>query len=188
MKNIGKQFEQDFSKSIPDYAMLYRLPDSAQSFGNSTALRFSRKSPFDFFLWDSKRRLLYALENKTVEGKSISFEREKNDNAVIHYHQIQGLNQYNKFEGVICGFIIFFREIETTVFLPINSFNNIVIDSEKKSLNYSDIVGSGFEYIIIHQTKKRTRYTYDIESLLSKASLIAKEDKNDEDRKQTESF
>ena len=74
MKNIGKQFEQDFSKSIPEYVMLYRLPDSAQSFGNSTVLRFSRKSPFDFFLWDSKRHILYVLENKTVEGKSISFE------------------------------------------------------------------------------------------------------------------
>lgn len=186
MKNIGKQFEQDFSESIPEYVMLYRLPDSAQSFGNSTVLRFSRKSPFDFFLWDSKRHILYALENKTVEGKSISFEREKSGCAVIHYHQIQGLNQYNKYEGIVCGFVIFFRGIETTVFLPINSFNDIVKNNEKKSVNYNDIVTSGLPYIVIPQTKKRTRYVYDIESLLSKANFIEKEDKeNDEGKPQS---
>lgn len=184
MKNVGKQFEQDFSKSIPEYAMLYRLPDSAQSFGGSSTLRFSRKSPFDFFLWDSKRRVLYALENKTVAGKSISFEKENCENGLIHYHQIQGLNSCNKYEGTVCGFIIFFREIETTIFLYIDSFNEIIKNSIKKSLNYDDIAKSGVPYILIPQTKKRTRYVYDIESLLSKAYFIEKEDKeNDEDRK-----
>ena len=73
MSNIGKVFEEQIKKSVPDYALLYRLPDAAQSFGGSNTLRFSRKNPFDFLLWDSKRHILYALEMKTVSGKSISF-------------------------------------------------------------------------------------------------------------------
>ena len=94
------------------------------------------------------------------------------------------MNSCNKYEGIVCGFIIFFREIETTIFLYIDSFNEIIKNSIKKSLNYDDIAKSGVPYILIPQTKKRTRYVYDIESLLSKAYFIEKEDKeNDEDRK-----
>lgn len=168
MNNVGKKFEQDFSKSIPDYVLLYRLPDSAQSFGGGNSnLRFSNKNPFDFFLWDSQRRILYALEMKTVKGKSISFETDKTENKEIHFHQIQGLNKCNKYEGTVCGFIIEFRQIERTIFLPIDSFNNLVAGINKKSFNYSDVEASGLPYIVIPQTKKRTRYTYDVESLLS---------------------
>ena len=70
--NIGKIFEAQIAKSMPDYVLLYRLPDSAQSFGNCKNLRFSNKSPFDFLLWNSREHVLYALELKTVKGKSIS--------------------------------------------------------------------------------------------------------------------
>ena len=88
MKGVGKVFENNFKKSMPDYALLYRLPDAAQSFGKSSNLRFSNKNPFDFILFDSKWKILYALELKSVKGKSISFERTKEDKGDIHYHQI----------------------------------------------------------------------------------------------------
>lgn len=73
--NVGKVFESRIQKCVPDYAKIFRLPDSAQSFGKSRNLRFSRKNPFDYFMWDSSRHYLYALELKTVKGKSISFEK-----------------------------------------------------------------------------------------------------------------
>lgn len=165
--NIGKVFEMQFAKSVPDYALLYRLPDSAQSFGGSNNLRFSRKNPFDFLLWDSKRHILYALEMKTVNGKSISFERDKGETKDIHYHQIQGLNEWNKYDGIICGFIIEFRQIETTVFIDIDSFNSLISSINKKSFNYDDLKNSGLPYLVIPQEKRRTRYIYDIENLLS---------------------
>ncbi len=167
MSNIGKVFEEQIKKSVPDYALLYRLPDAAQSFGGSNTLRFSRKNPFDFLLWDSKRHILYALEMKTVNGKSISFERSKDENNEIHYHQIQGLNKWNKYDGIICGFIIEFRQIETTVFIEIDSFNSLIDKVDKKSFNMDDIINSGLPYFIIPQKKQRTRYIYDIDSLLS---------------------
>lgn len=166
MRNVGKLFEEDFKKSIPNYVLLYRLPDSAQSFGGSNNLRFSRKNPFDYIMFDSKKHILYALELKTVSGKSISFERDKDESGEIHYHQIKGLNEWNKFDGIVCGFIIEFREIETTVFIEIESFNYLIENIDKKSFNYNDIQNSGLPYFIIPQTKKRTRYTYDIENLL----------------------
>lgn len=166
MSNVGKIFEEDFKNSIPDYALLYRLPDAAQSFGGSNKLRFSRKNPFDFILWDSKRHILYALEMKTVKGKSISFERDKDEEKEIHYHQINGLNEWNRFDGTICGFIIEFRQIETTIFLPIESFNLLIDLIDKKSFNYDDLKNNGIPYFVIPQKKKRTRYTYDINHLL----------------------
>ena len=87
--NIGKIFEQNWKKSIPDNVFYYRPPDSAQSFGNTTNLRFSAKSPCDCFMFNGE--ILYTLELKTVGTKSISFERDKTDKGVIHKHQIDNL-------------------------------------------------------------------------------------------------
>lgn len=168
MSNIGKRFEEDLKKSVPDYALLYRLPDAAQSFDrSSTSLRFSNKNPFDFLLWDSARHILYAIEVKTVSGKSISFERDTSEKGEIHYHQIKGLNEWNRYDGLICGFIIEFRKIETTVFIDIDSFNILITKINKKSFNMEDLARSDLPYFIIPQNKKRTRYTYDIDRFLS---------------------
>lgn len=170
MKNTGKKFEEDIVKSIPEYAKEHRLPDPPQSFGGSSNLRFSKKNPFDFFLWDSKRKILYALEMKTVQDKSISFEREDGEKRDIHKHQIDGLNEWNKYDGVICGFIIEFRSIETTIFLDIEAFNKMLVLITKKSFNIQDLDDNAIPYLIIPQYKKRTRYTYDIEYFLEKIS------------------
>ena len=93
--NIGKRFEDDFRKSVPSYALLYRIPDSAQSFGGSSNLRFSRKNPFDYLMWDSKKHILYALELKTVAGKSISFERCREENKEIFGEYSDVINRHS---------------------------------------------------------------------------------------------
>lgn len=166
--NQGKLFETQIKASVPEYALLYRLSDDAQSFSNGGNLRFSKKNPFDFLLWDSKRHILYALELKTVSGKSISFERNKNENKEIHYHQIKGLNDWNKYEGIVCGFVIEFRKIETTVFLDIDSFNVLISKTTKKSFNIDDLINSGLPYFVIPQRKMRTRYKYDVDMFLNR--------------------
>ena len=167
-KNWGKEFEKAIKKSVPDYALLYRLPDSAQSFGGCNNLRFSRKNPFDFLLWDSKRHILYAIEAKTVSGKSISFERSKDENGEIHYHQVIGLNEWNEYDGITCGLIIEFREIEKTIFLRIEDYNDLVKVIDKKSFNYNDLIESKINFFIIQQQRKRTKYQYDIDDFLTK--------------------
>lgn len=164
--NKGKSFELDFKKSVPDYALLYRLPDAAQSFSHSNNLRFSRKNPFDFLLWDSKRHILFALEMKTVAGISISFERNEDEDREIHFHQIQGLNQWDKYEGIVCGFIIEFRKLQKTVFIDIKEFNKISDLIPKKSFNYNDLGIYNIKHTIISQKKARTRFTYGVDEFL----------------------
>lgn len=166
--NTGKIFEQDFKKSAPDYAMIYRLPDSAQSFGGSSNLRFSRKNPFDYLIYDSQRHILYALEMKTVKGKSISFERNKNENGEIHFHQIEGLKKWDRYDGIVCGFVIEFRKIEKTVFIKIKEFDKLINIITKKSFNYDDLVLYKIEYEIISQKKVRTHFTYGVDEFLQK--------------------
>ena len=175
--NVGKVFEEQIKKSVPDYALLYRLPDSAQSFGGGN-LRFSNKNPFDFLLWDSSKHILFSLELKTLSGNSISFERSKDEQGEIHYHQIKGLNDWNKYDGITCGFIIEFREISKTVFIEIDEFNKLIDQIEKKSFSWSDLQKYAVKYLIINQEKKRTRYTYDIESFLNEFGGVYEETEN----------
>lgn len=165
--NIGKLFEQQLKTSAPSYSLLYRIPDAAQSFGDSNNLRFSRKNPFDFLLWDSKGHILYAIEAKTVAQKSISFERTKEDKGVIHLHQIKGLNEWAEYSGIICGFIIEFRESEQTIFLEISEFNRLINSVSKKSFTISDLENNNIAYFTIKQEKARTRYKYDLDAFLA---------------------
>lgn len=175
MPNIGKIFETQWKVSTPSYALLYRLPDSAQAFGGNNNLRFSSKPPFDYLMWDSKKHILYALELKTVAGKAISFERSKEENREIHWHQIEGLNKWNKYDGIICGFVIEFRMIEKTVFIDIGDFNKLINVIIKKSFNFDDLDKYNIRYVTIGQTKARTRYTYDIDSFLKNQEQLEEE-------------
>lgn len=177
MKNIGKKFEEDIMKSVPEHVLVHRLPDPSASFGGSEKTRFSNKNPFDFLLWDSEKYILYALEVKTVKGKSISFERDKKDKGTIHKHQIKGLNEWNKYRGIIAGFIIEFRSVETTIFIHIDTFNKLSELVTKKSFNISDLDDNNLPYFVIPQNKKRTRYFYDIESFLKQGGIYAKDSK-----------
>jgi len=172
-KNSGKIFEDQLKASIPDYALLYKIPDVSRKYGESSE-KIARnnlkacKNPFDFILWNSKTRVLFALECKTVKGKSIAFEREGDKECKgIHWHQIKGLTKWSEYDGICAGFIIEFREIETTIFLNIKEFNKLIDLNDKKSFNIKDLESAGIKYIIIPQKLKRIRYTYDIEELLN---------------------
>lgn len=168
--SAGKIFERNFEKSAPDYAKVYRIPDQPQSFNRTANLRFSRKNPFDYLIWDSKRRRLFALELKTVAGKSIAFEREEEHKTDgIHYHQILGLNDWNAYNGITCGFLIEFREMELTIFVDIEAFNRIMECVNKKSFNLKDLDDYDIPYLIIPQRKLKANYRYDIDKLLSDA-------------------
>lgn len=171
MQNVGKRFEQDFIKSASDYVGVIRLPDAAQSFYKSSNLRFSLKNPYDYILWNPKTLTLYAIELKTVKGKSISFERSKEEHGEIHYHQIIGLQNFEKIGECVCGFIIEFRELEKTIFIPIKEFLKLQDVIPKKSFNYNDLSTYNINYIIINQTLLKTHYRYDIDSFLLETAL-----------------
>ena len=171
MPNIGKRFEQDFIKSTPDDVGVIRLPDAAQSFYKSSNLRFSHKNPYDYILWMPKTLTLYALELKTVKGKSISFERTKEEHGEIHYHQIVGLDNFDNIGECVCGFVIEFRELETTVFIPIKEFLKLQNTIPKKSFNFNDLSEYSVNYITINQKLLKTHYRYDIDTFLKETAL-----------------
>lgn len=168
MQGIGKIFEQQLSCSVPEYVLWYRLHDPAQAFGGGDKSRFSLKNPFDILMWDSHRRILYAIEAKTASGESISFERIKTDKGMIHLHQIEGLNKWNAYPGVVCGLFIEFRKLEKTIFLDIESMNKIMDAIPKKSFSIKDLDKNNIPYFVIPQSKKRTRHTYDLDCFLSR--------------------
>lgn len=170
-KNIGKIFEQDFQKCVPNYAGILRIPDSAQAFGRSSFLRFSVKNPFDYLIWNPKTLTLYALELKTVKGKSISFERTKEDHGEIHLHQINGLKHFGEVGKCVCGFVIEFRELETTIFLSIEEFSRLSESMSKKSFSYKDLTTYNINYVIIPQELVKTHYRYDVESFLRNTGI-----------------
>jgi len=164
--NTGKLFEQQFTKSVPEDVLVYRIPDQAQSFCKSS-LRFSIKNPFDYIIWNPNTKTLYALELKTVKGKSISFERAKDDSGEIHYHQIEGLKLWDSYGGIISGFVIEFRELEKTIFISIKDFIHMLDVVNKKSFNINDLDKNEIKYYVIEQEKKRTRFTYCVDRFLN---------------------
>lgn len=81
----------------------------------------------------------------------------------------------NNVGGCVCGFVIEFRELETTVFISIDEFDRIFDGTEKKSFNYNDLITMGIDFITIPQEIKKTHYRYDIDYFLERTALHAVE-------------
>lgn len=164
-QNIGKKFENNFRASVPDDVFYYRLRDAAQSFQKSDNLRFGCKNPCDAFLY--KYPVLIAVELKNVASSSISFERDKTEKGVIHFHQIEALRKFALHDGIVSGFILNFRHkdgTENCYFLHIKDFNEIIRTTDKKSFNEKDLLKNN--HIVIENKKKRINYTYNISKFL----------------------
>lgn len=163
--NAGKIFEEQFKKSVPEYCYLLRLKDPPQSFEKTA--RFSRKNPFDFIMFDDKRKTLYALELKSTKGKSISIEGLNDDSKrMIHRHQILGLAELDKYENINAGFVLNFRDEdnERCFYIDINTVLHLLNDLSIKSISLKALTEIGIE---IDTIKHRTKYTYDINKFLS---------------------
>ena len=170
MKNAGKNFESRFKASVPDYCLKYRPVDAAQSFGGgSDALRFSIKSPCDFMLFDTRRRLFYCLELKSTKGGSISYEtKNSKQGRMIHLHQIKSLWEFGSYDYVVSGFVLNYRNetlgTERSFFMSIDDFLFMTSRLKKASCNIEDITKYGA--LEIPGQKARTQYSWDIETLL----------------------
>jgi len=167
-KNIGKVFEENWKKSIPKDVWYYRPPDSAQSFGSSSNLRFSSKSPCDCFMFNGK--MLYTLELKSVGTSSMSFERTKSDKGIIHKHQIDKLWEFSKYKNIVSGFLLDFRLSDKTYFCAIEEFINMINHLDKKSFNEKDL----FEWcnpIEIKKKKMKVNYKYSVDVFLQNTQL-----------------
>lgn len=107
----------------------------------------------------------FCLELKSVAGKSISFERDKKDKGVIHYHQIEYLKSCLSFENVIPGLIIDFRGTDNTWFLHIKEWDDLINSIDKKSFNEYDLLSYSHP-ILISKKKLKVNYRYNIQRFI----------------------
>ena len=178
MKNVGKVFEERIRISVPTYCLYYRLPDSPSSFGqDSSKVRFTLHTPFDVMMFDTKDRILYALELKSTKAKSMSFEdsniKGKQPSKMIHKHQIWGLLDFAKYDCVDAGFLFNFRDednnIERTYYQSVNDFIIMCDEIGKKSFNEKDLMN--YEVIEVQGIKKRVNYSWNLPSLFEKTKI-----------------
>ena len=88
---------------------------------------------------------------------------------MIRQNQIDGLLEASK-HNLVAGLIINFRnENNDTFFITIDEFIDMTSSLNKKSFNVKDLESIGA--IRIESTKKRTRYTYNIENLVKETHL-----------------
>lgn len=176
MRNTGKIFEQDFKQSVPDKSLLIRLPDPPQSFEKRSDTRFSHKNPCDYIIFDTVGKKLYCLELKTTKFKSMSFddiEADRPQGKLIKKHQIEGLDRFSKFNGVVAGFVCNFRDeknnVERTYFIDIESFISMTARIDKKSFNEMDLVLN--KAVKINGQKKITHYKWDVDGLFKSMNM-----------------
>ena len=157
-QNEGKKFEQDFANSVDkNKCWLYRLRDNAASFGGSTNTRFASSNICDYIAFDDVSRTLFLWELKSTKGTSIPFN-------MIRQNQIDGLLEASK-HNLVAGLILNYRnEKNDTFFITIDDFVDMIGSISKKSFNVKDLEKYGA--IRVESTKKRTRYTYNMEKLI----------------------
>ena len=107
-------------------------------------------------------RTLYLIECKSTKGTSVPL-------SMIRSNQIEGLQEASK-HNLVAGLIINFRnEYNDTFFITIDEFVDMTSSLNKKSFNIKDLESIGATRI--ESTKKRTRYTYNIENLVKEIHL-----------------
>lgn len=88
---------------------------------------------------------------------------------MIRENQIEGLKDASK-HNLIAGLLVNFRnEKNDTFFILIDTYLNMIKSINKKSFNIHDLENFGATRIA--NTKKRTRYKYDINKMIMELHL-----------------
>ena len=107
-------------------------------------------------------RTLYLIECKSTKGTSVPL-------SMIRSNQIEGLQEASK-HNLVAGILVNFRnENNDTFFILIDEFIDMMNSINKKSFNIKDLESIGATRV--ENTKKRTRYTYNIEKLVGELHL-----------------
>lgn len=164
MLKPGKQFEQDFQKSIPFDTYWYRLRDcpSGWTAGEPTSMsppgakplrRFTPRNGYDLFLFGNNT--LFTLELKTTKGPRFPLSNMSD-------LQETELARSHGYAGVVSGLVVNYRELERTFFLPITAVWAVRLEGVK-SINIAAAEAYGVE---IPQRKKLVHYRYDVEHMM----------------------
>lgn len=158
----GKKFENDIKNSIPDFYYYQRIYDQPFDF-SSTKTRFTKKNPFDCFVF--AQRILYLFELKSTKQKSISVQRNKDDVGSIKLHQIKALEKAINYDFIVAGFLLNFRlEKNLCYFIEIDKFLKVIDKTNKKSINVDEVDWNGYQ---IHNYQLKVNYRYDFKDFFS---------------------
>lgn len=166
--NLGKKFEQNFKSSAQkDDLLIIRFNDTDLSYNGNSFSKFTAKNPADFEIFETP--YLFFLELKHTSYKAIGIQRDLNEpDKMIKAHQINSLTQMSLHEKCVCGLVLSFLSEETgeedTWFLNIKDFNKFLTNSDKKSINKTDIVI--YNGIKIESTKKRVYFQYNVKKMI----------------------
>lgn len=141
-KKFEKQFEKDWDNCFPD-TFLLRLPDQQSRYYGTS------RNICDYIAFNNQR--LYLLELKSIKGGTFPLSNLK---------QYELLANYSNHENILVGVIIWFREKDRVVFVPIDTFTKLYED-KKKSFNVKYIDSKEYNCLGIPSVKKRTLMTSD---------------------------
>ena len=175
-KNSGKNFESIIKSNAPSYFKIVRIPDPPQSFTKRDDTKFSKKNPYDYEAFDSRHRISYSLELKSTSQKYLTYHTCKKDeedgkNAMILWHQIEGLTKASEYDNCISGFMLNFRldsGEQLLYFMNIKDFNKFRKSTDKKSINIMDISLKGG--IKINGEKLRVNYRWNLDEFFEAQS------------------
>ena len=145
--NEGKKFEQDVRNSIPPDCYVERYKDDTAGF-------YGVHNPADYRVY--KYPYTYLIECKSIKGKSLPF-------AKIRDKQLEAMLKAVRFPGVYCGFIINFRELEETYWIPAVFVDQYIKNEKRKSIPVDFCKRYG---VLVPQRKKRVRYQYDLSVII----------------------
>ena len=148
-KDVGKQFEDEFRASIPNDWYVERYKDDTAGFQGVS-------NPADFRIY--KYPYLMLLELKSTKGKSLPFSR-------IRDNQLKGMLKAIKHDGIYGGFVINYRDLAETYYIPVELVANYKAMNDRKSIPVDWCREWGTK---LEQELKRVRYKYDLESWLGR--------------------
>ena len=138
------------------------MRDNASSFANGDNTRFTSSNICDYILFDDISRTLFLVECKSTKGTSVPL-------TMLRDNQTKGLQEASK-HNLIAGILVNFRnDNNDTFFITIDEFINMMQSINKKSFNIKDLESIGATRI--ESTKKRTRYTYNLQKMIEELHL-----------------
>lgn len=146
-KNIGKVFEEEIKSSIPAEFYVERYKDDTAGFKGVA-------NPADFRLY--KYPYTFLIECKSHKGKSLPLD-------MIRDAQIKGLVSAGNYLGIYAGFLINFRDLEETYYIPADLVLYFILHGDRKSIPVGWCRDIG---VRIEQKKKRVRYSYNLREWL----------------------
>jgi recombination protein U len=104
-KNLGKIFEEDFKKSVPDWCWIYRFRDGTANFAGekNQNVRFQAHNICDFEVMANNN--LFLLELKSYQGVSIPL-------SGIRKNQLEGMIKASSYRNIYPYFILNFRGVQ----------------------------------------------------------------------------